>query len=90
LSNNDGEQEQGQGDSTEEEEEDSEMEEERDARVDEVETKEWSAVVRTQTGYAFADTRRQRTRQVTRTDDQGACVEEEALEVSTSASTQNM
>jgi hypothetical protein len=88
LSDEDEEQQQGQGDSSGEEEEENETEEERDARLDEEERENRSAVVWTQPGYACVEVRRKRTDEVTRGDDQRARIEEEVPEVSTSARNQ--
>ena len=88
LSDEDEEQEDGQGYSSVEEEEENETEEARDARLDKEQREQWSAVVRTQAGYAFVDERRTWTDEVTRGDDIWARIQEEVPEVSTSASNQ--
>jgi len=90
LSNEDDEQEEGQGDSSAEKEEESKMEEERDAHLDEEEREKRSAVVRMQAGYSFMNKRRKSMDEVTTGDDKWACIEEEVLGVSTSASNQAM
>jgi len=88
LNDEDEEQEEGQGDSSAEDEEESVTEEERDARLNEEERDKRSAVVPTEAGYAFVDERRKRTDELTRGDDKLAHIEENVLEVSTSASNQ--
>jgi len=62
------------------------MEEEREVRLDEEERKKGSAVICTQTGYAFMDERRKRSDKLTRGDDKWACLGEVVLEVSMTAS----
>jgi len=86
LSDDDEEHEDAKGESSAEEGKASEMEEEREVRLDEEERRKGSAVICTQTGYAFMDERRKRSDKLTRGDDKWACLGEVVLEVSMTAS----
>jgi len=90
LSDEDDDQEEGHGDSSAKYGEEGEMEDERAVHWVEEDRNKLSAIVWTQTGYAFVEERRKKTDKVTGGDDKWARMEQEVPAVSTSASHQEM